>query len=94
MRELDHEGLQVPPNEPDDATIMVWKITPHPGTGRDYMVCRSWHDMLDYFFNKLDVLLEREDVDEAVRSPEGFNINFRLVEMIKSDWRDIQRGED
>lgn len=74
----DHEGRPIDPDEPDDAVIKVWQVTPHPQTrDYDYMLCRSWQEMLDIVSNNLDTMLDGEL---------PVTVTFNLVEMRKSEY--------
>lgn len=96
--ETDHEGRPVPGNEPDDAWICVWEISPHPHAAAqeyDVMVERSWQKMLNYVTTHLDELLEKHFDQFTDCDPENkFTLMFRVLEMRKKDYLDIINGNE
>ena len=87
MKNTDHNGYDVKPDEPPDKEILVWEIEPHlQHSDYDYMVERSWQEMLALVANNLEYFLERHDEAQLM---EGVTIKFKLKKMQKSDYDEI-----
>ncbi len=92
MSDTDFSGRPIQSDEPSDAIIDVWEVTPHPQSCRcDFLIERSWQKMLGLIGDNLDSFLERFDDDEL---REGVSIKIKLTEMAKCDYEEIISNED
>lgn len=83
----DWQGKEIPADEPDDAVIDVWEVSPHLTDDHfDCYVERSWQDMTDGVENGLAMFLEWFD-EEQLR--EGVTITFKLKAMSKQEYEEI-----
>lgn len=80
----DHEGRPVPADEPDDAEILVWVVSPHPGKPGYDLIERSWPKMLEYVRGELDCWLERSDLEDLEHEP--VTLSFSVQRMRKDDY--------
>lgn len=85
-KETDHEGRPIADDEPDDAQILVWCVSPHPGKPGYDLLERSWQRMLEYVRGELDCMLERCDIEDLEHDP--FELKFSVQQMRKSDYLD------
>lgn len=91
-RETDWEGHPVPSDEPDDKSILVWEVSPHPqqtysSEEGDVMWCRSWQEMLGTVGDHLEEMLEGVDREDLIH--EGFAVKFRLRKVTVGQYREM-----
>ena len=85
--ERDWQGLQIAKDEPRDAIVDVWEVTPHPDND-DFDCClvRSWHELLPIITRSAERLIDA--ADEFVLR-EGVEIKVRLVKMRRDEFEEI-----
>lgn len=83
----DWKGEPVPDNEPDDAVISVWKISPSFQDAFDYTIIRGWQEMLTFVNSGIELVLD--DKDEEALIEEGATVEIKLIKMKLGEYLDL-----
>lgn len=85
----DWKGDPIPADEPPDAAIDVWEVSPHPDGEHQHAVVRSWQEV-NAFLCRVPQMYLCPTQSYKAECEEGVEVTIRLKQMPLSVYRDIE----